>query len=476
MVNHAVHWSEGLFLQPHHFQAADRRLREEILHSENWYEGYAYGLRKVEIDLEALVNWRIAVRVCEARFHDGSHIQIPEDANLNPIVLAKDAFDRQDRVMVYLGISRLRLGRKNADPTGTDPNCRYLVEAVEVEDENDPGNPQTLQVRWPNVKLLVSGQDLAGYETLPIMRLRRGEMAESPVEIDPEYIPPILACDAWNVLQDEIIGGIYNQIGGAVERLATQVLDRGIAFESGHREDLERIFQLHSLNAALGLLANLPFVRGIHPLVAYMELCRIVGMLAIFRPERKMPEVPRYDHDDLGMCFYAIRKLIELGPGDPVAIKRPFIGAGLQLQLVGNLERDWLSPGWEFFIGVESKLGFDAVVSLLQGQGQGQLNMKVGSSREVDHIFARARGGVGITPEREPPRALPGKTWAYWRLNRDSVAWNDVDATLTLAIRFNDRQIEGKIDGEQSIRIRTDKGQEALMSFALFAIPAIVAK
>ena len=471
MVNHAVHWSEGLFLQPHHFQAAERRLRDEISHSEEWYVGYAYGLRKIEIDLDALANWRIVLRNCQARFQDGSHVEVPADANLNPIALPKDAFDRQDRVMVYLGISRLRLGRKNTDPTGTDPNCRYLVESVEVEDENEPGNPQSLKVRWPNVRLLITGQDLAGYETLPIMRLRRGPMAESPVEIDTDYIPPVLACDAWGVLQNEIIGKIFNWVGGNVERLARQANDRSIAFESGRREDLEHLLKLSALNGALGLLTNLPFVRGIHPLPAYMELCRILGSLSIFRPGRRMPEVPRYDHDDLGKCFYAVLRLIlEEEVGDPDPIKTPFIGAGLQMQV--RLQRDWLEPGWSFFIGVDSKLGYDEVVGLMNGQ----LNMKVASTREVDMIYSKGRSGVGLIPERDAPRKLPGNTWTYWRVNRESPAWRDADDTLTLGVRINDRQIEGRIEGEQSIRVRTDKGQEVVMSFALFAMPAPTSK
>jgi type VI secretion system protein ImpJ len=470
MVDHAVHWAEGLFLQPHHFQAADRRLREEITLSESWFEGYAYGLRKIEIDDEALANWRIVLRACHCRFQDGTHVRIPEDANLNAIDLPKTIFDRQDRVMIYIGISRLRLGRKNAAiANGENVNCRYLVETVEVEDENDPGNPQSLSVRWPNVKLLVGDQELAGYEVLPVMRLRRGAMAESVPEIDRDYIPPILACDAWKFLQEEILSGIYNQVGTSAERLAAQIVDRGIAFESGHREDLEHIFELHSLNSTLGWLANLPFVRGIHPLTAYMELCRAVGMLSIFRPERRMPEVPRYDHDDLGMCFHTIWRIFRDRPTGPEPIiKRPFIGAGLQLQV--RLEREWLTPGWIFFIGVDSKLGYDQVVSLLDGQ----LNMKVGSTREVDAIFARGRSGVGLIPEKDAPRALPGKTWAYWKVNRDSSSWKDADETLTLGVRINDRQIEGRIEGEQTIRVRIDNGQEAALSFALFAVPASI--
>ena len=467
MANHAIHWGDGLFLRPHHFQAAERNLREEIFTAENWNVSYAYGLRKIEIDEDALANWRILLRICHARMHDGTHFRYPEDANLSPIELAKDAFDGRDRVTVFLAVPPLRLGRKNADVAGGDPNSRFLVDSQEIEDENQPGNPQILEVRWTNAKLLVDEQELPGYETLPIMRLRRGTMAESPPEIDPEYIPPVLACDAWPILRENIIDSICSQIGSRVESQTRQMFDRRVAFESGHREDLEIIFQLHSLNTALGYLWNLPHVMGVHPLAAYMELCRVVGMLSIFWPERRMPDVPRYDHDDLGKCFYAVKRLLEeKGERAPEPVKRLFIGGGLQMQV--RLEREWLQPTWMFFIGVESSLSYNEVNSLLRGE----LNMKVGSTRQVDTIFAKGQAGVQIVPDPEPPRALPGTNWTYWKVDESSHAWKDVEETLNLGVRINDTQVDGRIDGAQDIRVRTREGQTVKLTFALYAVPA----
>ena len=46
---------------------------------------------------------------------------------------------------------------------------------------------------------------------------------------------------------------------------------------------------------------------GVHPLPAYLELCRAVGQLAIFGAARRPPDLPRYDHDDLGTCFLRVR-------------------------------------------------------------------------------------------------------------------------------------------------------------------------
>ena len=468
MTNHAVHWSEGLFISPHHFQSTERRQHEELGLAQQWQVGYAYGLRKIEIDEDALANWRVALSSLHLRLRDGTLLRFPEDTLLSPVEIPRTGFrNSQDRVMVHLAVPRLQMGRQNANVQGGDSTRRYAVESEEVEDENQAGNPMTIQVRWLNARLILGNDELSGYETLPIMRLRLGSVAEAPPEIDPEYIPPLLACDAWSYLQDRILGNINDQLGSLADQLARNMLDRGVAFESGHREDLERIFKLHSLNVALGYLVNLPFVRGLHPLTAYMELCRVVGLISMFLPERRMPKVPIYDHDNLGSCFHSIRKLIDLDSEKQRRgyVKRPFVGAGLQMQV--RLEREWLTPGWTFYMGVESKLSFSEVDKLLTDR----LDLKVGSSDAVENIYRGGKGGVKARPEATPPRDFPGTGWTYWKLDRGSEAWQAVEKTLNLAIRFNEKQVVGEINGEHSIQIRTDLGQLVALSFALYAMP-----
>jgi len=468
MTSHAVHWSEGLFISPHHFQMAERRLREELAIAQQWHVGYAYGLRQIEIDRDALSNWRVSINVLHARLRDGTFVRFPEDAVLSPVEIPKSAFhSSEDRLMVYLAVPRLQLGRKNAEARSGEAACRYAVETQEVEDENQPGNPLVVDVRWLNARLILGDEGLSGYEVLPIMRVRLGSVAEAPPEVDPDYIPPLLACDAWTHLQQRIIGSITDQFGSLADQLARNMLDRGVAFESGHREDLERIFKLHSLNTALGYLVNLPYARGVHPLWAYMELCRVVGLISIFLPARRMPRVPLYDHDDLAGCFYAVRRLLDLDPEGQRRsyIKRPFTGAGLQMQV--RLDREWLGSGWVFYMGVDSNLSFNEVDLLLKNR----LDLKVGSSDVVENIYRSGKGGVALRPEAAPPRDFPGATWSYWKLDRGSEAWQAIEKSLNVAIRFNEKQVVGKIDGEQTIQIRTDQGQLVALSFALYAMP-----
>jgi type VI secretion system protein ImpJ len=145
------------------------------------------------------------------------------------------------------------------------------VEAVAAEDENSSGNAQQIQIRWLNLKLLVGTESLAGYEVLPIAQVRRSETPDALPQLDPAYIPPLLSCDAWPVLQADILQVSYDRIGKKLEKLAAEVVTRGISFDTRHYGAPKRMGQLQVLNEAAAVLNTVGFVAGVHPLWAYVE-------------------------------------------------------------------------------------------------------------------------------------------------------------------------------------------------------------
>ncbi len=173
------------------------------------------------------------------------------------------------------------------------------------------GNDQELQLRGLNVRLLLSTQELAGYEVLPLARIKRAGEAEPIPALDDDLIPPLLAIDAWPPLALDIVRAIYDMIGAKIEVLSQRVVDRGVTLSSQEPGDLDDLLMLATLNGAVAVLRCLAFASGVHPLVAYTELCRIVGQLSIFGPERQPGEIPAYDHDDLARIFKWARTRIE---------------------------------------------------------------------------------------------------------------------------------------------------------------------
>src|SRR5262249_20578043 len=143
-------------------------------------------------------------------------------------------------------------------------------------------DPQPTQVRLLNLKVLLANQDRTGFEVLPIVRLEKSAKAEAVPQLDPTYIPPLLACDAWKPLADGVLQSIYDRVGKIVELRANQIVTRGITFDSQGQGDNLIFEQLRVLNEAYTLLGVLSFAQGVHPFPAYLELCRLVGQLAIF--------------------------------------------------------------------------------------------------------------------------------------------------------------------------------------------------
>ena len=95
MRNLPVHWSEGLFLRPHHFQAADRHWAETLHTSQQWDHQYRWGLRRLELGEEAIGNYQFQVNVCHARMQDGTLVSL--DAGQGPDrVDLKEAFAKLD--------------------------------------------------------------------------------------------------------------------------------------------------------------------------------------------------------------------------------------------------------------------------------------------------------------------------------------------------------------------------------------------
>lgn len=110
-----VHWSEGMFLRPQHFQAADRHWNELIRTSQRWDSYYNHGVQSIEISTEALTNYQVEITSCHARMRDGTLVVL--DAGNEPDrVGLKEAFKNESEVLVYLAIPKLSLGRPNARP------------------------------------------------------------------------------------------------------------------------------------------------------------------------------------------------------------------------------------------------------------------------------------------------------------------------------------------------------------------------
>ena len=460
-----------MFLRPHHFQAADRHWGEMLATSARWENPYYYGLHAGELSTEALANYQVQFSGLQCRLRDGTIFAVGADRELDRRDL-KAAFQKGTTVTVYLAISKLALGRVNVARAGQGDRGKYVASTLAIQDESTGGNDQELELLHLDGRLMLSIEDLHGYETIPLVRIRRAGAEEATPEVDDDYIPPVLAIDAWAPLSLDIVRAIYDIIGEKIEVLGGRARDRGVTLASTDPGDLDDLLMLKTLNESQTLLHCLTFAKGVHPFLAYTELCRIVGSLSIFDAQRVVGEIPAYDHDDLARIFKWVKLRIEQLLGSRKRLQyeqRYFTGTDRGLQVA--IEPAWLHTGWDWYVGVNSKnLPERAVRELLE---PGKLDWKMGSSQQVDVIFKHGVPGVAHEELSTAPRALPShQGWSYYAISREGNAWKDVLATQTLALRFRTELI-GNLDslpGQRNLEVMLPD-KRAILQFALFAVP-----
>ncbi len=483
MQHEQVAWQEGMFLRPHHMQAAERSIAELIGSQVHLDHGYGYGLRRISFSKDAIANGQFELSECEARLRDGTVIWIstgqePDRVNLGVVgsIPAKDlssALEADEVIDIYIGVPKLRLGRPNTVPERGGEH-RFVSLESSVPDENSGGNEQDIEQRALNVQLLLGTENLAGYETLRIARIKRSGATEAAPELDQSYIPPVLACDAWPELARDYVRAVYDIIGQKIEVLSAQVNSRGImkgALEAG---DINRLLMLTALNAGSASLRSLAFATGVHPLTAYTELCRIVGSLSIFRADRRPGEIPLYDHDDLARIFRWIREEIRSLITEVEEYKyerRDFVGAGRAILAV-SLDKKWLARQWEWYIGVQyEQINAKQCRDLLE---PGRLDWKLGSSDKVDWMFKYKVEGLNIK-ETPAPRALPqGDNWLFYSVQRNGRAWEEMNEhdTPALGAKFADKYVANldSLQGQKDLEFNAND-LRGTMRLSLFAVP-----
>ena len=493
----SVHWHDGMFFLPQHMQATERYLSHQVALGQQWNEHHNWGIHAIEFDKDALANNHLIISTLQVRLRDGTLISIPEDGNLESFDL-NELLIKAPAVTIVLAVPRLRLGTANVmsgshgsgtedtendiHPPQTDadsPEARFRVEALEMEDENSGDNPQRIHFRWINFRLLPETGSLGGYETIPIVRVRRSEVQPGTVELDSSYIPPVLACDSWDVLRYDILEGCYDRINAKLSKLASEVVSRKINFDTKHYGSARRLHQLRVLNEVYTMLHTVTFGEGWHPRWVYGELRRAISQLAIFSVRRIVPDIPPYNHDDLGTCFYRAKVLLDTMLTDIADVTyqaRPFIGEELRIQV--SLNEEWLFPQWKRYMGVHSDLSPEDCIRLLTSERL--LNMKIGSAMprpghgtRVDEIYARGEKGLQFSHMAQIPQSLPLEPGLiFFQISPESwpEEWKNVEKSRSLAIRVNENLIADQdLKGKHALTIHTD-GQLIKIRLTLYLV------
>ena len=127
-----IHWSEGMFLRPHHLQVAQRWMETVVDAGLDSARSFAWGFLKLEVAQEPLENSTLRLDSCSARMKDGTWVQIPENTQVDPLNFQKALESNSGAVTVYFGIPEMQEVRSNSvslenpEATNGTPRARAL--------------------------------------------------------------------------------------------------------------------------------------------------------------------------------------------------------------------------------------------------------------------------------------------------------------------------------------------------------------
>lgn len=437
---HRIVWNEGMLLGPQHFQQNERHLLAEMGYRLDVARSHAYGVRRLEVDPEALANGRFQLQHLEAVLPDGTTVRLPD---VDPLPAGREigpAFSAErSRLHVYVTLPEERAGIPRCRTTGgaNGVDSRYLAESLRVRDENSPESDTDVLIARANVKIAFEGENLDGATSLPIGLLLRND--DGSFALDGDWAPPAVAIQAAGPVPS-ILRALTDNLSAKSDALAAQTRQGGGTVQFG-ASDVLLFWQLHTVNSAIPELAHLTRTTGLHPADAYLALAKLAGTLCTFAADRHPREIPAYDHGNAGATFRQLERLIRdlTDISAPTRFERvPLEREGDSL-FRGNVTDERLfGRDYEWYLGVSGDLSEDRIREELAGK------ITVGSPHNVEFLVRQALPGVGVAYTAMPPRDFPIKAGrVYFRIEGQGETWDTIQEARSIAFYLRGQDLKG---------------------------------
>jgi type VI secretion system ImpJ/VasE family protein len=437
-----IHWSEGLFLQPHHLQISEHSTSERIRGERRLSGAYPWGVLEARLSRDELESFRLRFDRLRVIMPSGLEVNYPEDTEL-PTFDVRQALARSNgTLMVKLAVPLWHGGRRNTMPEDQSADARskfiYTVAEVQRPDENTGENPQPIRIRKLNARLLLGNEDESDLEVLPLVRvLRAGASENSLPREDLEYVPPCLLVRGSAVLY-ELIRDLSAQVEASRKELVNRLGASAFAMEKIQGSQIESILRLRTLNRFSAILPPVVNTPNVTPFQCYLLLRELLGELAALHPVRDPFEVPNYDHENLYNSFFDLAARVrELLRGRVEAVYEEVPFKDVDGKPVAQLTDAHFTHPNAWFLGVFTRLDPQALANyLIDADRFKVLPLSYGD---------RAIRGIELKWEPVPPPGLPTPTGLYYFRLQHTVSarvWAVAQTEKALTIRMKTTELD----------------------------------
>lgn len=417
-----VTWTEGLFLQPQHFQQHLRYVEHYVGALCPSLRPYAWGLTDLDLDDDLLKIGKVAIRSASGVFPDGTPFNIPhDDAPPQPLELD----ERTRETVVHLALPVRRDGVQEVAGGGDkDGLARYVSSELDVTDVHTPGQRMTkIHVGQLRTRLLLEKDEREGYTSIGIGYVVE-QRSDNSILLGKEYIPTILDCSA-----SPRLSGFIAELRGLFHSRAEELAGRVSGTGRGTAE-VGDFLLLQLMNRAESLLVHLGAVRGLHPEDLFRHFLEFAGELATYLVETRRPgELPTYRHHDLQASFEPLLKILRRAPrGTPTAQQFPLEDLGFGIYNADIADKNLLKAG-RFVFAVRADIGADDLLARVRDL------IKVAALENIRPTVMEGVRGIPFRALAVAPKQIPFHTgFAYFELEQRGHHWSALENSGGLAI------------------------------------------
>jgi type VI secretion system protein ImpJ len=425
-----VTWSEGMALDPHHFQQWDR-YHLALLHARiRSVAPHAWGLTELQVDAEAIANGTFRLVRCAGTTVDGLLFSIP-DTDPPPAErrIAEHFAPTAERLAVFLAVPAERPGARNflLPHAAVQRESRFVVESIVVADETTGQDERDVEVARLNLMLKFGGESLEAYSTLKVAELLRTPAGE--FRVDDRFVPPCMTIGASQALQ--------STTRRVLERLVTKSLSlwnrtrhlpRGQAALSA--ADVVSLWLQQTVNAFIPVLRQHDTSGKAHPESLHETLSMLAGQLSALPTGLDLHPraLPTYDHENATSAFAALDRAISR------MLEEEIEANYTELPLV---RRDDLYVARLADAGLLDDAAFYLIAGGVPAGGERTVpdQLRVAAPAAMPGVRGTFSRALPLGWEPRPPTGTPdGPDLHYFRLDKANQFWDDIRTEGSLAI------------------------------------------
>jgi type VI secretion system protein ImpJ len=423
-----VIWTEGMFLQPQHFQQHDRHWEHQWRQRLQQALPYAWGFSALSLDEASLTLGKVGLASAQGLLPDGTAFSAP-GSDAAPAALDIPADARNEIVVLAVTLQRPGVVESDAEGSAGSMGPRFTAAEVNVGDSNSQlDRDAALQIGRLNLRLMLQRDAGEGYATLGVARVVE-RRADNRVVLDPSFVPPLLHAPAHPVLDGYVreLCGLLHQRG---EALAARLAAPG----RGGVGEIADFLLLEAVNRNQALFNHLRSVSVLHPERLYSECLSLAGDLATFRDSRRPAAYADYVHDDLAATFRPViddlrQSLSMVMEQTAIPIELQDRAYGVRVALIPDVQ---LQRSATFVLAVSAQLPGDALRARFPTQ------VKIGPVERIRDLVNLQLPGVSLRPLPVAPRQIPYHAGHnYFELEtRGNDLWKQLETSGGLAMHI----------------------------------------